>query len=117
MTEKDFPAGKDFLERALDATIRIGVLLVLIAWCFTIVRPFILPIAWGVIIAVAAYPGYQWMLRRLGGRHGLAATLFTLLGMIVLVAPTILLADSVTQSTDAACIIRALDRYYESMRI
>jgi predicted PurR-regulated permease PerM len=35
---------------ALEATVRIGILVLLVDWCFSIVRPFFIPIAWGVII-------------------------------------------------------------------
>lgn len=54
-------ADKKILRRALEITIRIGVVLLLLAWCFEIVRPFIGPVFWGIIIAVAAYPGFIWL--------------------------------------------------------
>ena len=58
---------REFLANAIEASVRIGLLLVLAAWCFDIVQPFVIPIAWGIIIAVAQYPGY----RRLSGIIGL----------------------------------------------
>jgi predicted PurR-regulated permease PerM len=41
---------------AIDIAIRLGVLAVLVAWCFQILRPFVSSIIWGIIIAVALYP-------------------------------------------------------------
>jgi predicted PurR-regulated permease PerM len=46
---------REFLANAIEASVRISLLLVLAAWCFDIVRPFVISIAWGIIIAVAQY--------------------------------------------------------------
>jgi len=64
-----------FVARALEATIRIGVLLLLVVWCFSIVRPFLVPVAWGIIIAVASFGLYERLEALTGGRRGLAAAL------------------------------------------
>lgn len=72
------------MANALEATVRIGVLLLLAAWCFSIIQPFVIPIVWGVIIAVAEYPGYLKLREWLGGRATTAATLLTALGLLVL---------------------------------
>ena len=44
---------KLFAARALEATIRIGLVVLLLYWCFKIGQPFIQIIVWGIIIAVA----------------------------------------------------------------
>lgn len=89
---------KAFLNNAVEATIRIGVLILLAAWCFDIIRPFIIPIVWGIIIAVGAYPGFLSLRRGLGVRNGIAATLITILGLIILVVPAVLLSDTLIDS-------------------
>ena len=48
-----------FMKRTVEAAIRIGVIAGLIAWCFLIARPFLVPIIWGAIIAVAVFHGYD----------------------------------------------------------
>jgi predicted PurR-regulated permease PerM len=48
-----------FLARAVEVSVRIGVVLLLAAWCFQITRPFLIPIVWGIILATAIHPGYQ----------------------------------------------------------
>ena len=48
-----------FLRRAIEAAVRIGVLAILLLWCFTIAQPFLVPIVWGVVVAVAVYPAYR----------------------------------------------------------
>ncbi|HED19338.1 MAG TPA: AI-2E family transporter, partial [Gammaproteobacteria bacterium] len=87
-----------FIERTLEAAIRIGLVFLLIAWCFTIVRPFITPIIWGIIIAVAAYPGHKWVQAMLGGRPRLAATLVTLLMLVIVIAPTVMLSGTLVDT-------------------
>ena len=62
--------------------------------CYQIVKPFIIPVVWGMIIAVAVYPGFVRLRAALGGRNRLAATLVTVLGLVVLVLPTAMLSDT-----------------------
>lgn len=92
--EKD----KAFLNRALEVTIRVGLVALLLAWCFEIVRPFVIPVIWGMIIAVATYPGYRWLEAKLGGRNVVAAVMMTLLGLVLLIGPTVLLGGTLVDS-------------------
>jgi len=87
-------SDKAFLHRSLEATIRIGLLLIITVWCFKIVEPFIIPLIWGIIIAIAAYPLYSRLRTALGDRHKLAATAFTLAFLIILLVPTVLLTET-----------------------
>jgi predicted PurR-regulated permease PerM len=93
MTDQDV-----FVNNALEATIRIGILVLLVAWCFDIVRPFIIPIVWGIIIAIGTYPAFLSLRRRLGGRGVLSATLITLLGLLILIVPTVMLSGTLIDS-------------------
>jgi predicted PurR-regulated permease PerM len=89
---------KAFVNRALEATIRIGLVVLLVAWCFEIVRPFVIPVFWGMIIAVASYPGYRRLEAWLGGRGFLAASVFAIIGFLLLIGPTVLLAGTLVNS-------------------
>ena len=91
--------GKLSVQRAVEAAIRIGLVFLLAAWCFLIVEPFIIPILWGMIIAIACHPLYGWMQNKLGGRGKLAATIFTLLALALLITPTVMLVDTVANTT------------------
>lgn len=82
---------------ALEAVIRIGLVVGLMLWCYDIVKPFIGMIFWGVIIAVALNPVYERFHALLGGRRGLAVTLFTVAMLVLLIIPVVLLADTVVQ--------------------
>jgi predicted PurR-regulated permease PerM len=80
-------AEDQFIRNAVEAAIRIGILLVLILWCFDIVKPFITIVLWGVIIAIAISPGYESLQARMGERRGLAAVTLTLLLLLVIMVP------------------------------
>ena len=43
---------------ALEISIHIGLAILLATACLLILRPFIPLLTWGIIIAVAAYPGF-----------------------------------------------------------
>jgi len=83
-----------FMKRTVEVAIRIGVIVGLIAWCFMIARPFLVPVIWGAIIAVAVFHGYEWLQTGLGGRRITAAVLVTLLMLVLLVVPSVLLGES-----------------------
>ena len=85
---------KLYVARALEASIHIGLVGLVVFWCFKIGRPFIEIIVWGIIIAVAIHPIYTRLKSALGGRDGLAAILITIFALIFLLVPTILLSDS-----------------------
>jgi predicted PurR-regulated permease PerM len=85
-------AGPPPLDLALARTtvevlVRVGVLLVLVVWCFWITRPFIVAVLWGAILAVAVHPGYRRLCHWLGGREGLAAAILSLLALLLLIGP------------------------------
>ena len=50
------PSDSSFLARTLEATIRVGLVLLLVGWCFRIVLPFATLVLWGIIIAIASHP-------------------------------------------------------------
>jgi predicted PurR-regulated permease PerM len=82
------------VNRALEASIHIGLAFLLVTACLVILLPFIPLIAWGIIIAVAVYPSFRKLQGLLGGRGGVAALLFTLAFLAVLMIPAFLLAQS-----------------------
>lgn len=59
---------------------------------FLILRPFLVPILWSMLLALLLFPAQQALGRRLGGRQALTALLLTLLTAIVLIAPLPLLS-------------------------
>ncbi len=94
--------GAPFVRPVIEVTIRLALVAVLVVWCFDIVRPFVVPILWGVIIAVAAFPAYRRLRSWLGGRRVAAAVVFTGLALAVLVVPSFMLADTVVGGASKA---------------
>ena len=88
-----------FHARVLESAIRIGLLVLLVLWCFNIVKPFIMPVLWGAIMAVAIYPLFEKAYTALGGREKLTATLITLLALAILIVPTVMLSTSMVESS------------------
>jgi len=87
-----------FVNRAVEATIRIGLLAGLVLWCFYIVKPFVMPVLWAIIFAVALFPIFRWLKSKLGGRGGLAATVLTLVALALLIVPIVMLSTSTIES-------------------
>lgn len=81
-----------------EAVIRVGLLLVLVYWCFTIAQPFLVPIVWGMIIAVAVHPGHEALRQRLDGRGGLAAWIVTILLLVLLIVPLTVLSRALIEN-------------------
>ncbi len=87
-----------FVKNAVESSIRIGLILVLVTLSYLIMQPFLIPVLWGVIIAVAAAPLIFRLEHLLGNRRTLAATLFTIIALIVLIVPTVILSGSMVEN-------------------
>ncbi|HSH08130.1 MAG TPA: AI-2E family transporter, partial [Burkholderiales bacterium] len=110
MNHPTTPAEQDrrFVSLAIEAAVRIGVLARLLLWCFAIAEPFLVPIVWGVIIAVATYPAYREFEARIGGRRVLASLLFTVFMIVVVIVPSAILAESLASGVrDATAAFQA----------
>ena len=88
---------KEYIRRAVEVSIHVGLVVLLTAACLLIMRPFLPLIAWGIVIAIAVYPAYRKLRSLIGGRGNLAATLCTLLFLAVLIVPVALLTETVIE--------------------
>jgi len=89
----------DFTNNTIEAAIRLGLLLLLATWCFQIITPFVVPVMWGVIIAVAIFPLFLKLKTSLGGSNKLAATVYTLLALALLITPTVMISNSIIDTS------------------
>lgn len=78
----------------VDNLIRIGVLALLLYTCYSLLKPFLLLIIWGVVIAVALYPVYLKAVHLFKGRKTLTIVVMTLILMSVLIIPSFLVVES-----------------------
>jgi predicted PurR-regulated permease PerM len=94
-------SGKDQINRALEAAIHIGLAFLLAAACYLILRPFIPMVTWGIIIAVAAYPGFRKLEKLLKGRGVAAAALLSAILLAIVIVPAVLLGSSLLSGIQA----------------
>ncbi len=85
----------------INLTIKLGILLLLFYWCFSILQPFLVPVVWAVVIAVSMYPLYLMMLVKLNGRKGLTGTIFTLITLALLLVPVFMLSGSMVDGVQS----------------
>jgi predicted PurR-regulated permease PerM len=79
----------------VEVGLRLGLLGLLLLWCFRIIAPFLDLLVWASILAIAFRPLHQRLTGILGGRNTLAATLVVLLLFAVLVVPVVAVSFSV----------------------
>ena len=78
----------------LARTMIIALLIIGVLW---VLRPFLSPLLTALIIVVATWKPYHWLVRQLGNRHTLAASLMTLLLTFVILIPMFFLGGQVTK--------------------
>jgi predicted PurR-regulated permease PerM len=98
ITDPASTSDRDFVKNAVEAVIKIAALALIVSWCFMIVYPFIMIVMWALVIAIAVYPINRWLREKLGGRNKLSITIITLLGLAILLVPSILLSASLVES-------------------
>ena len=82
------------VKTAIEIAVYLALLFALVAWCFEIIKPFFTVVLWAIIIAVACFKPFQALQARMGGRRKLAATVFALCGLALIIVPVYLFADS-----------------------
>ncbi|AYB29156.1 AI-2E family transporter [Chryseolinea soli] len=90
----DNTSAKKDIKYIVQVVLQLGVLAFILGWCVRILSPFLMPIVWGLIIAITVYPMFAKLKTKLGGRGKLASTLITIVFLAILLVPTILLSGS-----------------------
>jgi predicted PurR-regulated permease PerM len=98
---------KLFVRNMVESALRIGLIFMLLVITYDIIKPFLIPLLWGGIIAIAAFPITRWIEGWLGGRRGLAATLLTMVLILLLVVPCYQLTEALVN--DARTITEQLN--------
>ena len=87
-------SNEAFMHKSVGAAMRIGFVVMLFVLSFGILKPFISPVVWGIIIAVAIYPLHTKFARLLGNRTKLSAVLISLIGIAVIVVPSVMFTSN-----------------------
>jgi len=97
-SKNETKADEAFMQKSVRAALRIGFIALLFILSFGILKPFLAPVVWGIIIAVGIYPLHQRFARFLGNRAKLSAVLISLIGISIIVIPTVLFTSSTVDS-------------------
>lgn len=105
-TMADMTVQLSIVSRAtIDTVLRVGAVLLLLVWCFVLVRPFIAVVVWGIIIAVAVHPMFLRLRSLMGGRGGWTAALLTVATLLVLAIPLTVILRAVIANVSALAAI------------
>jgi predicted PurR-regulated permease PerM len=88
------------LRQARDTIVRLAVGFLFVYAAYLILRPFVPLIVWGGVIAIAVYPLFAKLGKRLGGRHKLVATLLVLAAIGIIVGPVIAVSASLVETAN-----------------
>lgn len=84
----------NFVKLAIDAAVKIFLIGLMLSLSYQIIKPFVMPVMWAIIIAVAFSPLITKLSNLCGGRRKLVCVSFGVLAAAVLVVPMVLLASS-----------------------
>jgi predicted PurR-regulated permease PerM len=84
--------------KSIDLTIKLLLMVILLAWCVMIILPFVIPILWGIILAITLYPLYKGLLGLLKGKKALSSSITTGILLVLLILPFIWLVSSAVES-------------------
>ena len=97
-----------FQRNMMTSFVQIATLVILVSFCVIIISPFAGLAIWGIVMAVAIYPLFLKLCARLGDRRKLAATLFVVMGLAVVLIPGWMMTKSAIISlTEFSAELRA----------
>jgi predicted PurR-regulated permease PerM len=100
--ETDTRFDRLFVRNMMESALRIALVFILLILTYDIIKPFLIPLIWGGIIAIATFPATRWLEQRLGGKRGLASSLMALAMIMALVVPCFLLTESLLTTVKSA---------------
>ena len=71
---------------------------------FNVIKPFLVPILWGIIISVGVYPLHVRLSKFLGKRPKLSAVLITLIGVAIILVPAVLFTSTTVKNVSRAVV-------------
>lgn len=83
-----------FTRKIIETVIRLTILVLLIGWCFAIIEPFFIIIAWGLILAIAMHPLYTFFQKKAKVNSKWAAIFVTIILLSFILVPTAFLTKS-----------------------
>ena len=103
----DLPSSKDNNSQSarasavMDVFIRFALVFGLAWLCYLVLSPFLTLAVWSIVLAVTLYPLHQLVARRVWNKQWLASLILVVVGILLIVGPTALLANSFADSVRA----------------
>lgn len=80
----------------LETILQLFFIFLIVGFCFLLMLPFLMPLLWAAILAVAFYPIFNFLQRLLKGRKTLAAILITIAIIALLIVPVVYFLSAAT---------------------
>lgn len=74
-------------KNTIDSLVRLSTLALLIYWAVLLIQPFLVLIAWSIILVIVLYPAYSWGVRRLHLPPVIAAGVIVAFCLAILLGP------------------------------
>ena len=90
---------KEIVDLSIEIIIKVVLLGVILYYALALLKPFIIPVLWAIIIAVTLAPLITKLEKRFQGKRTMIITIFTISAVAALLVPTYMLSDSVIDSS------------------
>ena len=98
-TEMEISAG-----RKTEVAIGWVVVLLLLAGCLVVMIPFLSALLWALVLSFASWPIYQRLLKWVGNRRSLAASLMTFAMVAAMLVPVVIVGATIAQNVRDAAV-------------
>ena len=89
----------EIVNLAIEIIIKVVLLGVILYYAMALLKPFLVPVLWGMIIAVSFAPLIDKLEKHFHGKRTLIVVILTVSAVTVLLVPTYMLSDSVVSSS------------------
>ncbi len=83
-------------KQLFETILQLGLVFLIIAFCFNLLSPFVTPILWAIIFAIILFPLFNALQKKLKGRKSLSATVIVLSILGIVILPSISFFSNVT---------------------
>lgn len=90
----DIKLGNKFVLKSIESYVKTALVFLIIYACYKIFNPFLLPVVWGIIIAVALYPMHT-KLTKIVKTTGRSSAIITITLLAIIIIPSIFFLISV----------------------
>jgi predicted PurR-regulated permease PerM len=85
-------------KQLFETILQLGLVFLILGFCFTLLIPFMMPILWAIILAIVLYPAFNFLQKKLKGRKSLASFIITMTLLALIILPTVFFVNSVTST-------------------